>query len=172
MPGRDSSPEPQSPEPQTPELQSKATHMIPQDVALAEVNRITAKYGGMEKLVAKHGKELPPAIMAEIEKGLAPIALKHSEGQMHQLIREQRERHVREGPLVQERVRGMTFYIRLKPKNDPHYIGGGVKLGTPDCPILWYKPTDAEKYRVIYADLSVKDMAPDDVKKLPEAKPK
>jgi hypothetical protein len=46
-----------------------------------------------------------------------------------------------------------------------------VKLGTPDRPILWYKPTGADTYRVIYADLSVKEMAPDDVKKLPEATP-
>ncbi len=51
-------------------------------------------------------------------------------------------------------------------------IGGGVKLGAPDRPIFWYKPTGAEKYRVFYADLSVKDMAADDVKKLPEAKTK
>ena len=41
----------------------------------------------------------------------------------------------------------------------------------PDRPILWYQPTGAEKYRVIYADLSVKDMTSDDVKKLPEGKP-
>jgi hypothetical protein len=32
-----------------------------------------------------------------------------------------------------------------------------------------YKPTGADKYRVIYADLSVKKMAPEDVQKLPEA---
>jgi hypothetical protein len=75
-------------------------------------------------------------------------------------------------PLMQKRMRGITFYMMLKPENDPHYVGGGVKLGTPDCPILWYKPTGADKYRVIYADLSVKEMTPDDVKKLPEAKAK
>ena len=75
-------------------------------------------------------------------------------------------------PLRQKQMRGVTFYMMLKPENDPHYVGGGVTLGTPDRPILWYKPTGAEKYRVIYADLSVKELAPDDVKKLPEAKPK
>ncbi len=66
-------------------------------------------------------------------------------------------------------VRGLGFLHDLKPENDSHYAGKDVKLGTPDQPIFWYKPTGAEKYRVIYADLSVKDMAPDDVKKLPEA---
>lgn len=67
--------------------------------------------------------------------------------------------------------RGLGFLNELKPENDSHYVGGGVKLGTPDRPIFWYKPTGAEKYRVIYADLSVKDMSTDDLKKLPEATP-
>ena len=74
--------------------------------------------------------------------------------------------------LTQKHMQGMMFYNMLNSQNDSHYVGGGVKLGTPDRPIFWYKPTGADKYRVIYADLSVKDMAPDDVKKLPEAKAK
>ena len=68
--------------------------------------------------------------------------------------------------------RGLGFLRDLKPENDSHYTGKDVKLGTPDRPIFWYKPTGADEYRVIYADLSVEDMAPDDVKKLPEAKAK
>ena len=71
--------------------------------------------------------------------------------------------------IMQQRMQGITFYTMLKPENDPHYTGGGVKLGTPDRPILWYKPTDAEKYRVIYADLSVKEMSADEIKELSEA---
>ena len=67
--------------------------------------------------------------------------------------------------------RGLRFLHDLKPENDSHYAGKDVKLGTPDRPIFWYKPTGAEEYRVIYADLSVKDMSPDDLKKLPEATP-
>ena len=74
--------------------------------------------------------------------------------------------------LTQKYQQGMMFYNLLTSQNDSHYAGKDVKLGTPDRPILWYKPTGADKYRVIYADLSVKDMAPDDVKKLPEAKAK
>ena len=126
---------------------------------------IAAKHGGMDKLVAKHGKELPPAIMAEIEKGLAPLFQKQAQEQ----VQKHMERQIKQMPPRQERMPGITFYMGLKPENDPHYVGSGVKLDTPACPILWYKPTGADKYRVIYADLSVKDMAPDDVKKLPEA---
>lgn len=74
--------------------------------------------------------------------------------------------------LTQKYQQGMLFYNMLTSQNDSHYAGKDVKLGTPDRPIFWYKPTGADKYRVIYADLSVKDMTPDDVKKLPEAKAK
>ena len=61
------------------------------------------------------------------------------------------------------------FYGMLTPENDSHYVGGGVKLGTPDRPIFWYKPTGADKYRVIYADLSVKEAAPAEIKDFPKA---
>ncbi len=64
---------------------------------------------------------------------------------------------------------GTLFYGMLKPENDSHYVGGGVKLGTPDRPILWYKPTGADKYRVIYADLSVKEAAPAEIRGFPKA---
>jgi hypothetical protein len=74
--------------------------------------------------------------------------------------------------LGQKHMQGVMFYMSLKPENDSHYVGGGVKLGTPDRPIFWYKPTGADKYRVIYADLSVKERTAEEVKKLPEARPK
>ncbi len=74
--------------------------------------------------------------------------------------------------LIMKCGRGLGFLHDLKPENDSHYAGKGVKLGTPDRPIFWYKPSGADKYRVIYADLSVKELAPDEVKKLPAAKPK
>jgi outer membrane lipoprotein-sorting protein len=74
--------------------------------------------------------------------------------------------------LSQKNMQGMTFYNVLTSANDSHYVGKGVKLDTPDRPIFWYKPTGADKYRVMYADLSVKEMTADEVKQLPEAKAK
>jgi hypothetical protein len=62
----------------------------------------------------------------------------------------------------------VMFYATLQPENDSHYAGKNVKLDTPDRPILWYKPTGSDRYRVIYADLSIKEMAPEDVEKLRE----
>ena len=131
----------------------------------AEANKIAAKYGGKEKLRAKYGKDIPPEIMAEIMKATMPI--------MQEQIQKQTQTQMqKQMPLMQKRTQGITFYTMLKPENDPHYAGAGVKLGTPDHPILWYKPTGAEKYRVIYADLSVKELAADEVKKLPDARAK
>lgn len=64
--------------------------------------------------------------------------------------------------------RGITFAATLTPANDSHYAGRGVKLDTPDRPIFWYKPTGGERYHVLYADLSIKKMAKDE---LPQTEP-
>ena len=44
------------------------------------------------------------------------------------------------------------------------YAGKGVKLGDGTKPIFWYKPAkDSQAYRVIYGDLSVKDVPTDEL---------
>jgi hypothetical protein len=132
--------------------------------AEAAMRKIIEKHGGEEAMKARYGKDkkFPPEIMAEItaeaQKATKSITQKQSQEDMKTRL-----------PLQQKLLQGVTFYMMLKSANDPHYVGGGVKLGTPDCPILWYKPTDADKYRVIYADLSVKDLTADEVKQLPAA---
>ncbi len=134
---------------------------ITHDELEAAMDKIAAKYGGKEKLREKYGKNIPPEIMAEIMKAGMP----NMQEQIQKLMQKQ-------VPFIKKRVqltRGITFYMMLKPENDPHYAGKDVKLGTPDRPILWYKPTGTEKYRVIYADLSVKEVAPEELKGFPEA---
>jgi outer membrane lipoprotein-sorting protein len=55
-------------------------------------------------------------------------------------------------------TKGLTFVsVELPPEADAHYAGKGVSLGAADTPIFWYRPKDSNKYRVIYADLSVRD---------------
>ena len=68
-----------------------------------------------------------------------------------------------------ELQRGLMFAVVLPPEADAHYAGKGVSLGAADTPIFWYLPKDAEKYRVIYADLSVRDA--DTPPNVPEAQP-
>ena len=46
------------------------------------------------------------------------------------------------------------------------YVGKGVKLGDKDRIVCWYKLKDAKNpntYRVVYGDLSVKDVAAEDL---------
>jgi hypothetical protein len=58
--------------------------------------------------------------------------------------------------------KGMLFMMGLK---DQHYAGNGVKLGEADKAIFWYQPEGSETWRVIYGDLRVKDVAPENLPK-------
>jgi len=48
-------------------------------------------------------------------------------------------------------------------KGSFRYLGNGVRLGDKDRIVCWYKLKGAITYRVVYGDLSIKDMAPDDL---------
>ncbi len=43
------------------------------------------------------------------------------------------------------------------------YLGKGVRLGDKDRIICWYRPRGSRTYRVVYGDLSVKDVGPEDL---------
>ncbi|MHC4310277.1 MAG: hypothetical protein ACYSSN_10055 [Planctomycetota bacterium] len=61
--------------------------------------------------------------------------------------------------------RGYLFIQLLKAENDWHYVGKGVKLGDAESEVCWYRPDSSETYRVIYGDLSVKDVASENLPK-------
>jgi hypothetical protein len=54
--------------------------------------------------------------------------------------------------------RGFRFALELPATGDAHYAGKGAKLGATDKPIFWYRPEGSTKYRVVNADLSIKDV--------------
>lgn len=60
-------------------------------------------------------------------------------------------------------ARGMLFHQLLDSQGAWRYAGKGVKLGDAAAPIFWYQPKDSETYRVIYGDLSVKNVAQQDL---------
>lgn len=64
-------------------------------------------------------------------------------------------------------IRGMVFLqtFDMQQMEPWHYAGKGVQLGAVETPIFWYRPADSETYRVIFGDLSVQDVAPDDLPK-------
>jgi hypothetical protein len=59
--------------------------------------------------------------------------------------------------------RHLLFIRFFKGQGEWHYAGSGVKLGDAETAIFWYQPEGAETYRVIYGDLHVEDVAPEDL---------
>lgn len=87
----------------------------------------------------------------KFEKGKAPDL---SNPQLHEFYR------------IRRRIqRGIGFKQKLPSESDWHYTGKGVKPGDADTSIFWYRPEGSETYRVIYGDLSVKDVAPENLPK-------
>ena len=58
--------------------------------------------------------------------------------------------------------RGFQFAMTLPAESEAHYAGNGAAQGDAERAIFWYKPMDSTKYRVMYADFTVKalDAAP------------
>jgi outer membrane lipoprotein-sorting protein len=62
-------------------------------------------------------------------------------------------------------AKGMLFHQILESQGAWNYAGAGVKLGDAGKTIFWYQPKGSATYRVIYGDLSVKDVAAEDLPK-------
>jgi hypothetical protein len=62
-------------------------------------------------------------------------------------------------------TQGIVFIRFFKGQGQWHYAGTGVELGDGNTPIFWYQPKDSETWRVIYGDLRVEDVAPEDLPK-------
>ncbi len=62
--------------------------------------------------------------------------------------------------------RHLLFIRFFKGQGQWHYAGGGVKLGDAETAIFWYQPQGSETWRVIYGDLRVEDVSPQDMSDL------
>jgi hypothetical protein len=69
------------------------------------------------------------------------------------------------GRMMMTYVRGMLFLQMLERQSPFQYAGNGVKLGEADKAIFWYQPKGSETWRVIYGDLSVRDVAQENLPK-------
>ncbi|MBN2129403.1 MAG: zf-HC2 domain-containing protein [Sedimentisphaerales bacterium] len=68
------------------------------------------------------------------------------------------------GQQAQIMYRGMVFMGKLTG-GSWRYAGQNVAFGDATTPIFWYQPEGSATWRVIYADLSVLDVAPEDLPK-------
>jgi hypothetical protein len=136
---------------------------LPQEKGLIETLRAVAEQrGGKFPKQLGMNKEVVDALQSLAKPDIEDIALADDEQALDAVMGTL--------PIEQKYMQGVLFYMSLKPENDAQYFGNGVKLGTPNRVIFWYKPSGAERYRVIFADLSVKEASADELTKLRPAK--
>ncbi len=62
-------------------------------------------------------------------------------------------------------AQGVGLVWAMPPDSDALYTGKSVRLGQADKPIFRYRPHGSKTYRVIYGDLTVKDVEPGQIPK-------
>jgi hypothetical protein len=62
-------------------------------------------------------------------------------------------------------IRALMFTQQIQ--NDWFYNGDGVVSGDANSAIFWYRPDELKIYRVLYGDLHVADVNPENLPKLP-----
>jgi hypothetical protein len=112
------------------------------------------------RFAAEHNDGLfPPTLLGE--QGLADTvrraiaALEKAHGQ------DSPEMFDLGGEIAMNKDKAFAFLSNLSPKSDWHYVGRDVKLYTPGKPIFWHKPMGTVNYRVVCADLKVKELSLD-----------
>jgi len=58
---------------------------------------------------------------------------------------------------------GFGIVNKMPGKSNWHYNGASIKLGDSDTAIFWYKPKGSDSYRAIYGDLTIEDVAADEI---------
>ena len=69
---------------------------------------------------------------------------------------------------IDTKLRMASAVLNTAPPDAWRYAGKDIKLGTLKRPILWFKPLKTTAYQVIYADLSIKEVSPEEAPKLPQ----
>jgi hypothetical protein len=74
-------------------------------------------------------------------------------------------------PMMHTVLAGMAFAQTLKVEDNWHYAGKDVVLGQADKPLCWWQLKDSELHRVIYGDLTIRDVRPEDLPQSPAEAP-
>ncbi len=53
-------------------------------------------------------------------------------------------------------IRGTVFFLEMKDANQFRYFGG-ARMNDADRPILWYSPDGDNRFKIVYADLTVRE---------------
>ena len=124
----------------------------PSEADLVELLRLWASWSG-------DGTFPPTLIPAELAKAsmeMAKSGKKFGPGQVSE------QQQLEDTMKV---TRAMMFVMRLPAQSNWRYAGQNVKQGDAQTPIFWYQPSGSATYRVIYGDLSTKDVTPENLPK-------
>jgi hypothetical protein len=136
------------------EWQLSPENAKPSEEEMRRIEDEMRKIGGWEKLAPGPGK-------GDLEQ-----MRKEMHAEMPRLMEASMKKVVEIQMPVQ---RGLMFAVGLPREADARYAGKGVSSAAADKPVFWYRPKDALKYRVIYADLSVRET--DTPPNVPDAQP-
>ena len=122
---------------------------------------------------AKYGNDLFPDSLKEKN-----ITLIVSKGIMMQSQEENKKTKEEDKTRIEKLKKPLSDFSKLCSKaglfleenRGWHYAGKGVKLGDAQTPIFWYLPKDSKQGRVIYGDLSARDVPLDQLPPDPEEK--
>jgi outer membrane lipoprotein-sorting protein len=94
-------------------------------------------------------------------KGVDPVAVAAFSGayMAKQGITKDKSPTVEQMQQIVKVSRGFQFAMSLSPETDAHYAGADAKPGDSARAVFWYQPEKSKKYRVVYADFSVKELA-------------
>jgi hypothetical protein len=92
--------------------------------------------------------------------------LKQKRGPVYERLQGELEKRMEEiKPLMKAIGDGFSVIFQMPTNSDWHYAGKNVKLGDTDTAIFWYRPKGSEMYHIIYGNLSVNDIAPENLPK-------
>ncbi len=96
--------------------------------------------------------------------------VRYQQAKMKQKGREPSEQEMMEKmmeiqQMIMKMSRGGMFVQQLPADSGCHYAGKDVKFGDADKPIFWYRPDGSATYRVIYGDLTIKNVKPENLPK-------
>ena len=102
--------------------------------------------------------QFPPDLSTATYQKMPGLRKKLREGTLTLTTQEKLDMAMKIAPFSQ-------FLATLKPEQDWQYVGGGVAFGDASQPVCWYKPIGSETYRVVFGDLSIKEMPKEDLPK-------
>ena len=88
--------------------------------------------------------------------------------------KEARDKHMEESSRIVPPIEddfaimlAQEYFVRLPKGSEWQYVGEDVKLGDAKKLVCWWKTPESKTYRVIYGDLSIRDVEPSDLPKVP-----